>query len=167
MFETRRIERRPMRGGVQSRCSTGLTAWRNALGGACVRGARHSVGRARTFMWPIVWVLAVTVSLGIAGPTTAALQKPTYSTGDHWIYITTASISSFPGLNSSQGSGQFGLVGQVEVRVIGPAEVPRGNTSVQTVQVLTRAAGILNGRFRAPRFGPADCTGHSTPDLIE
>ena len=125
------------------------------------------MGRARTFIWPIVWVLAVTVSLGIAGPTTAALQKPTYSTGDHWIYITTASISSFPGLNSSQGSGQFGLVGQVEVRVIGPAEVPRGNTSVHTVQVLTRATGFLNGTFRTPGFGPADITGTFTTDMTE
>jgi len=123
--------------------------------------------RTRTLVWPIVFVLAVTASVGIASPATAALQKPAYSAGDHWIYITTASISSFPGLNSSQGSGQFGLVGQVEVRVIGPADIPRGNTSVHTVQVLTRATGFLNGTFQTPGFGSADVTGTFTTDATE
>jgi hypothetical protein len=123
--------------------------------------------RTWIFVWSIIWSLAVTGSSGLLGSAGAALQKPAYSAGDHWVYVSGASMSAFPGLNSSQGTGQFGLVGQVEVRVIGPASVPRGNTSVPTIQVNTRATGFLNGTFQAPGFGSADITGTFTTESTE
>src|SRR2546430_15598767 len=91
--------------------------------------------------------------LATSAPSRAALHKPTYAAGDHWVYVLDASLSTFPGFNGSQGTFQFGLIGFVYVNVIGPANVLAGNASIPAIRVDSRATGYLNGT----EIGRASC----------
>ena len=99
--------------------------------------------------------LAVAATLSASREATAALQRPLYSPGDHWVYVLDGSISGLPGLNETQaGIFQFSLVGRVEVDVVGPSLRTGGGTSTWTLRVDTRTTGYLNGTFSFPPGGP-------------
>ncbi len=108
-----------------------------------------------------VSLLIVITVLGLSSPTSASLRKPTYAAGDRWVYVLNAALSALPGLNASQNvSFRFGLVGLVEMDVIGPSVVVSGNASVPTMRVDTRSSGFLNGTFSLPGgLGSARVTG--------
>src|SRR2546426_5966027 len=98
----------------------------------------------------------------------ASLLKPTYAAGDKWVYILDGLITEFPGLNASQIRNlRFDLVGMVDVKVIGPANVVTGNASVPSVRVDTQAMGYLNGSFSVQGGGTAQVTGTFTTDTSE
>ncbi len=109
----------------------------------------------------VVVLFVVTAAvLAASAPSRAALHKPTYAAGDHWVYILDASLSTFPGFNASQGTFQFGLIGFVYVNVIGPVNVLAGNASIPAIRVDSRATGYLNGTVPVPGgVGTAQLTG--------
>ena len=108
----------------------------------------------------IVVLIVVIAAVFASAPSRAALHKPTYAAGDHWVYILDASLSTFPGFNGSQGTFQFGLIGFVYVNVIGPANVLAGNASIPAIRVDSRATGYLNGTVPGPGgVGTAQLTG--------
>jgi hypothetical protein len=106
--------------------------------------------------------------LAFLGSAAAALQKPTYASGDRWVYGLAGSVRSFPGLNSSQAGSRFDVNGQVEVKVIGTADLIQGNTSFRTIRVDSHTSGFLNGTFRLPNAtGSVDVTGTFMTDASE
>ncbi len=108
--------------------------------------------------WPVallVLLLAFAALFGVPGPAAAALEKPAYTAGNRWVYDLQGSLDTFPGLNASEvGSFRFGLVGRVDVRVIGPDTANVAGAAIPAVRVETRASGYLNGTFSAPPGGP-------------
>ena len=113
-------------------------------------------------------VIALVLLLGTPFTARASLLKPTYAAGDKWVYILDGSITEFPGLNASQIRNlRFDLVGMVDVKVIGPANVVAGNASVPAVRVDTQATGYLNGSFSVQGGGTAQVTGSFTTDTSE
>ena len=116
----------------------------------------------------VVSSLVLATIFAIAGSVGAALKKPVYTPGDRWVYVLSGSLRSFPGLNASQGNFRFDLTGQVDVKVIGSADVVQGNTSVRTVRVDSHTSGFLNGTFRLPNgTGSVDVTGTFKTDASE
>jgi hypothetical protein len=115
----------------------------------------------------VVSSLVFTVIFGIAGHATAALHRPTYAAGDRWVYILSGSVDTFPGFNASQGTLHFVVTGQADLKVIGPADIAQGNTTVRTVRVDSHTSGFLNGTFNVPGTGSADVTGTFTTDTSE
>lgn len=85
-------------------------------------------------------LLALAVLIAVSGPGRAAIERPSYRAGDHWVYVLTGSLANLPGMNAS-GSGVTRLVlsGIAEVDILGPA--PGG------VRAETLATGFLNGSF--------------------
>ena len=73
-------------------------------------------------------------------PGRAALAKPTYNAGDHWVYVLQSSLSGLPGLNASQG-------GAFKLSLTGIAQVDITGTDASGVHAETRASGFLNGTF--------------------
>ena len=113
-------------------------------------------------------VIVSVLLLGTPFTARASLLKPTYAAGDKWVYILDGSITEFPGLNASQIRNlRFDLVGMVDVKVIGPANVVTGNASVPSVRVDTQAMGYLNGSFSVQGGGTAQVTGTFTTDTSE
>src|SRR2546428_7298233 len=113
-------------------------------------------------------VIVSVLILGTPFTARASLLKPTYAAGDKWVYILDGSITEFPGLNASQIRNlRFDLVGMVDVKVIGPANVVAGNASVPAVRVDTQATGYLNGSFSVQGGGTAQVTGSFTTDTSE
>ena len=99
--------------------------------------------------------VAVVAALGASREASAALRKPVYAPGDHWVYLLDGSLSGLPGLNETQtGTFQFGLVGRVDVDVIGPSLRPRDTGPMWALRVDTRTTGYLNGTFQFPPGGP-------------
>src|SRR5213593_5157830 len=124
------------------------------------RAGRTAVSRLIRGVSSIVVLIVVTAAVFASAPSRAALQKPTYAAGDHWVYVLDASLSNFPGFNGSQGTFQFGLIGFVYVNVIGPANVLAGNASIPAIRVDSRATGYLNGTVPGPGgVGTAQLTG--------
>src|SRR5206468_2996613 len=122
----------------------------------------------RTATWLLVSVLVVAVFNGMAARAGAALSKPTYATGDRWVYVLDGSLNAFPNLNSSQtGAFHFDLVGRVEVNVLGPSSVLSGSVPIPVVAVDTSASGFLNGTFAVPNVGTAQVTGTFTTRTSE
>ncbi len=116
----------------------------------------------------VALVIVSVLLLGTPFTARASLLKPTYAPGDKWVYILDGSITQFPGLNASQIRNlRFDLVGMVDVKVIGPANVVAGNASVRAVRVDTRATGYLNGSFSVQGGGTAQVTGSFTTDTSE
>src|SRR2546422_3904720 len=99
---------------------TGWDTPANDLSGGSFREAgRTAVTRLIRGVSSIVVLFVVTAAvLATPAPSRGALHKPTYAAGDHWVYILDASLSTFPGLNASQGTFQFGLIGVVYVTVM-------------------------------------------------
>ncbi len=87
--------------------------------------------------------------LGAVGQATASLDRPSYASGDRWVYVLEGSLDSLPGVNRS--SLLLTLVGRVEVAVAGSAEVVSGGATARALQVTMRTSGFLNGTFRLPR----------------
>src|SRR5438046_10576380 len=103
--------------------------------------------------WLLVSVLVVAVFNGMAARAGAALSKPTYATGDRWVYVLDGSLNAFPNLNSSQtGAFNFDIVGRVEVKVIGPSSVLSGRVQIPVVAVVTTASGFLYVNFAVPHL---------------
>jgi len=105
------------------------------------------------FLWIVVVVLLATLvaTMGNAPSATGALQKPAYSSGDRWVYDLRGSLDAFPGTNASDvGTFSFGLVGRVEVAILGADQALVDGVSTSVVRVETRASGFLNGTFSAP-----------------
>src|SRR5256885_11716301 len=120
----------------------------------------HRLPFPRRAAWLLVSVLVVAVFNGMAACAGAALSKPSYAAGDHWVYVLDGSLDGFPNLNSSQtGAFHFDLVGRVEVNVLGPSSVLSGSVPITAVAVDTTASGFLNGTFAAPTVGTAHVTG--------
>ena len=118
--------------------------------------------------WLLVSVLVVAVFNGMAARAGAALSKPTYATGDRWVYVLDGSLNAFPNLNASQtGAFHFDLVGRVEVNVLGPSSVLSGSVPIPVVAVDTNASGFLNGTFAVPNVGTAHVTGTFTTRTSE
>src|SRR6267143_81404 len=116
----------------------------------------------------VVSSLVLATIFAIAGSVGAALKKPVYTPGDRWVYVLSGSLRSFPGLNATQGNFRFDLTGQVDVKVIGSADLVQGNTSVRTVRVDSHTSGFLNGTFRLPNgTGSVDVTGTFKTDASE
>src|SRR3989442_13494110 len=96
-------------------------------------------------------VIALVLLLGTPFTARASLLKPAYAAGDKWVYILDGSITEFPGLNASQILNlRFDLVGMVDVKVIGPANVVPGIASVPAARVDTRGTGYLDGPVSLP-----------------
>src|SRR5437867_13336305 len=94
----------------------------------------------------VVVLFMVTAAVwATSAPSRAALHKPTYAAGDHWVYVLDASLSTFPGFNASQGTFQFGLVGFVYVTVFGPFRVFAGTPSILATGAGRRATGHPTG----------------------
>ena len=75
--------------------------------------------RAHGAVCLVISLLFLAALTGMAGPSSAALQKPSYQSGDHWVYELSGSLSALPGFNASEsGSFHFDLVGRVDVDVI-------------------------------------------------
>lgn len=110
----------------------------------------------------LAMVLAVAGVLATAGGARAALQKPTYTEGDQWVYILQSSLNGFPGLNESQGNVSLGLSGLVEVDVQGPARATVGGIEVPGVRAETHASGFLNGTFVIRLNGTSGLPGNGT-----
>src|SRR2546428_2928864 len=111
----------------------------------------------------VALVIALVLLLGTPFTARASLLKPTYAAGDKWVYILDGSITEFPGLNASQIRNlRFNLVGMVDVKVIGPANVVAGNASVPAVRAVTRAAGDLNRAVSVPGGGTGPGAGGLT-----
>src|SRR2546427_1622579 len=141
---------------------TGWDTPANDLSGGSFREAgRTTVTRLMRGVSSIVVLFVVTAAvLATSAPSRAALHKPTYAAGDHWVYILDASLSTFPGFNASQGPFQFGLIGFVYINVIGPVNVLAGNASIPAIRVDSRATGYLNGTVPGPGgLGSAQLTG--------
>ncbi len=124
-----------------------------------------------SFLAPGAFVLAVLVAaaavLVASGGARGALQHPTYTAGDRWVYVLEGSLASFPGLNASQGSVQLGLSGLVQVDVLGPADAVVGGVTVPGVRVATQASGFLNGSFSTPGNGTVTASGTFSADSSE
>src|SRR2546430_1054824 len=128
----------------------------------------HRLPFPRRAAWLLVSVLVVAVFNGAAARAGAALSKPTYAAGDHWVYVLDGSLDGFPNLNSSQtGAFHFDLVGHVEVNVLGPSSVLSGSVPIPVVAVDTSASGFLNGTFAVPNVGTAHVTGTFTTRTSE
>src|SRR2546423_14353255 len=128
----------------------------------------HRLAFPRGAAWLLVSVLVVAVLNGAAARAGAALSKPTYAAGDHWVYVLDGSLDGFPNLNSSQtGAFHFDLVGHVEVDVLGPSSVLSGSVPIPVVAVDTSASGFLNGTFAVPNVGTAHVTGTFTTRTSE
>jgi len=105
------------------------------------------------FLWIVAVVLLATLvaTMGSASRAAAALQKPAYTAGDRWVYDLRGSLDAFPGTNVSDvGTFSFGLVGRVEVAILGADQALVDGVSTSVVRVETRASGFLNGTFSAP-----------------
>lgn len=90
-------------------------------------------------------------ALASARPAAATLEKPSYRTGDGWVYILQGSLGALPGFNASQaGTFELDLNGLVDVSVVGPAAATVNGAAVSAVQVDTHTSGYLNGTFTVP-----------------
>src|SRR5256885_17098768 len=128
----------------------------------------HRLLLPRRAAWLLVSVLVVAVFNGMAACAGAALSKPSYAAGDHWVYVLDGSLDGFPNLDSSQaGAFHFDLVGRVEVNVLGPSSVLFGSLPISVVAVDTSASGFLNGTFAVPSVGTAQVTGTFTTRTSE
>ncbi|HKW42612.1 MAG TPA: hypothetical protein VJP06_00355 [Thermoplasmata archaeon] len=106
--------------------------------------------------------------LAISSPVTAAMVKPAYLAGDRWIYGLQGTLDSLPGVPVNEtGPFQFGIVGRVEVDVIGSASVVSRGTTISAVRVDTRTSGFLNGTFSVPGVGSAQVTGTISTSTTE
>src|SRR2546430_5128720 len=134
----------------------------NDLSGGSFRAAgRTAVTRLIRGVSSIVVLFMVTAAVwATSAPSRAALHKPTYAAGDHWVYVLDASLTTFPGFNASQATFQFGLIGFVYVNVIGLVNVRAGNASIPAIRVDSRATGYLNCTVPGPvGLGSAQLTG--------
>lgn len=115
---------------------------------------------------PLVCILAMLVAaagvLAAAGGARAALERPTYTAGDRWLYVLQGSLNGFPGLNESQGNVSLGLSGLVEVDILGPARATVGGAEVPGVRAETHASGFLNGTFQIRFNGTSGLPGNGT-----
>ena len=102
-----------------------------------------------------------------AGTARAALERPTYTAGDRWVYVLQGSLAGFPGLNETQGNVSLGLSGLVEVDVVGPAQALVGGVAVPGVRVTTLASGFLNGTFAFPGNTTVHASGTFSSDTTE
>ncbi|MGI0149150.1 MAG: hypothetical protein ACREDF_06430 [Thermoplasmata archaeon] len=108
----------------------------------------------------IVAMVSCTLLLGASSPVAGALQKPTYSPGDRWIYVLEGSLRGFPGLNETQvGQFRFSLVGRVEVEIVGFRDISMTGGTVSTIAARMHTTGFLNGTLIVPGFGSAQVTG--------
>ncbi len=105
--------------------------------------------------------------LAATGGARAALQQPTYTAGDRWVYVLQGSLEGFPGLNESRGNVSLGLSGLVEVDVLGPAQALVGGAEVPGVRAETHASGFLNGTFVIPGNGTLHASGTFSSDSSE
>ena len=118
--------------------------------------------------WVLVAFLSIAV-LGLAGPASGALQKPSYSPGDRWVFVLDGSLEALPGLNATGiGDFRFGLAGRVDVQVLGAVDLPRPLGVVRTYQVEILTTGFLNGTFSFPGApGTVHVTGTFTSSSSE
>src|SRR3989475_2937346 len=123
----------------------------------------HRLPFPRRAAWLLVSVLVVAVFNGMAARAGAALSKPSYAAGDHWVYVLDGSLDGFPNLNSSQtGAFHFDLVGRVDGNVLGPSSVLSGSVPIPVVVLHTIASAFLNGTITVPNVGTAHVTGTFT-----
>lgn len=121
----------------------------------------------------IPWTLALTILVNGAlnGGASAAVQRPSYSAGDRWVYILEGSLDTLPGLNDTgMGFSVLTLAGRVEVEVLGSAERTVAGASIRGFEVATRTTAFLNGTFTVPGGPsplPATVSGTLTSQLVE
>ena len=135
--------------------------------------ARATGGLATLEKRLIPWALALTILVngGLSENASAAVQRPSYSAGDRWVYILEGSLDALPGLSDTgMGFSLLTLAGRVEVEVLGTAErsVPAG--SIRGFEVATRTTAFLNGTFTVPGGPsplPATVSGTLTSQLVE
>ena len=109
----------------------------------------------RKVAWITIVLVAIAPVLSASTQASAALRKPSYAPGDHWVYILEGALSGLPGSNETQtGTFQFGLVGRVDVDVIGPSLRPGDPGPMWALRVDAQTTGYLNGTFRFPAGGP-------------
>jgi hypothetical protein len=113
--------------------------------------------------------LVLLTLLGSATTSRAALERPSYSPGDRWVYVVEGSMSGLPGMNDT-GNGTFALdlAGRVAVEVAGFEDVDVNGTPTRAVRVLTRTSAYLNGMFEIPGFPvPVAVTGTISANASE
>lgn len=115
----------------------------------------------------LAMALAVAGVLATADGARAALQKPTYTAGDRWVYVLEGGLKGFPGMNASQGNVSLGLSGLVEVDIQGPAQANVGGRAVPGIRAETHASGFLNGSFTLPTNGTVHASGTFSTDTSE
>jgi hypothetical protein len=121
----------------------------------------------------VPWTLALTILVHGASNAyaSAAVQRPSYSAGDRWVYILEGSLNALPGLNDTGISfSVLTLAGRVEVEVLGAAERTIAGASVRGFEVATRTTAFLNGTFTVPGGPsplPAIVSGTFTSQLVE
>lgn len=115
----------------------------------------------------LAMLVAAAAILGTASGARAALQRPTYTAGDRWVYVLQSNLGSFPGLNASQGNVSLGLSGLVEVDISGPAQAVVGGSEVAGVRAVTHTSGFLNGTFAIPGNGTLHALGTFFSDSSE
>ena len=95
--------------------------------------------------------LAILLNGASNGYASAAVQRPSYSAGDRWVYILEGSLAALPGLNDTGvGFSVLTLAGRVEVEVLGAAERTVAGASIRGFEVATRTTAFLNGTFTVP-----------------
>lgn len=95
--------------------------------------------------------LLVTVSVLTAGRGLAAVERPTYVSGDRWVYVLEGFLDGLPEMNaSSVGSFTLTMAGRVDVTILGASERVVNDTIVPGFTVATSASGFLNGTFTLP-----------------
>lgn len=117
----------------------------------------------------LVSFLVLVTIIAVSSRASGAMVKPSYLAGDRWVYVLQGSLTSFPGFNASQtGTFHFGILGQVDVNVIGLATVVSRGSTIAAVHVDTRTSGFLNGTFPLPGGGgTAQVTGTITTSTTE
>lgn len=124
---------------------------------------------ARGASWILIAILSAAV-LGFAGPVAGALQRPSYSPGDRWVFVLDGSLTALPGVNATDvGEFRFDLLGRVDVEVVGLVDLNRPTGFVRSIQVVSRTTGFLNGSFSFPGGPPgtARVTGTFTSSSSE
>lgn len=107
-------------------------------------------------------ILVASAILVEAGGALAAIERPSYTPGDRWVYEVEGSLDRLPGLDESGfGNASLTLTGRTEVEV----------TAIEangTVRALARTTGALNGSFPAPGgIGTVIVTGTLTSQATE
>lgn len=113
-------------------------------------------------------LVTVVAASGVAG---GALERPRYSIGDRWVYVFEASLNALPGMNASDlWSFTLAMAGRLEVEVTDIGVVDSDESTLESVRVMTRTSGFLNGTFAIrsdPPTPPIAVAGSFTSETVE